>query len=201
MDAPFTLATIPVPLRWDVHPARFRSDGETHLTIEAGPDTDLFVDPAGDQETRSAPRLMGPAPEGDLRLSARVEVAFASDFDAGALLVWAADDRWAKLCFEYSPAREPMVVSVVTRGRSDDANAFVVDGDAVWLRVARHGTAYAFHASTDGERWRFVRNFELGAGPVRLGFLAQSPTGRGCRARFADLRFTTESLVNLRDGS
>jgi uncharacterized protein len=201
MDAPFTLATIPLPLHWDVHPVSFRSDGDTHLTIEAGPDTDLFVDPAGDTVRLTAPRLLGDAPEGDFRLSARVEVGFAGDFDAGALLVWAADDRWGKLCFEYSPDREPMVVSVVTRGRSDDANAFVVDGDAVWLRVTRHGRAYAFHASTDGERWRFVRNFELGTGPVRVGFLAQSPTGKGCRVGFADLRYTTESLVTLRDGS
>ena len=61
-----------------------------------------------------------------------------------------ATSSWAKLCFEYSPQREPMVVSVVTRGLSDDCNSFVVDGATVWLRIARVGSAFAFHASTDG---------------------------------------------------
>ena len=41
-----------------------------------------------------------------------------------------------KLCFEHSPDRQPMIVSVVTRGVSDDANAFAVDGQTAWLRVS-----------------------------------------------------------------
>ena len=85
----------------------------------------------------NAATLLGVPPDGDFQFSARVTVGFASTYDAGVLLLWVDDRHWGKLCFEFSPAGEPMVVSVVTRGVSDDANAFVVDGRTVWLRVSR----------------------------------------------------------------
>jgi regulation of enolase protein 1 (concanavalin A-like superfamily) len=96
-----------------------------------------------------------------------------------------------------------MVVSVVTNGVSDDANAFVVSDRSVWLRVSRVDRAYAYHASTDGSRWALVRVFTLGDGLAdhRLGLEVQSPTGDGCRVRFGDVRFVEERLGDLRDGS
>jgi hypothetical protein len=69
------------------------------------------------------------------------------------------------------------------------------------LRIARIGAAYAFHASTDGERWEFVRHFTLDTGrPVRVGFAAQSPTGEGCTATFDRLTYRPDRLGDLRDG-
>ena len=123
--------------------------------------TDWFVDPQRSAEPKlNAPALLGGS-SGDFLLSARVTVDFAGTYDAGVLVVYESDDVWAKLCFEYSPQREPMVVSVVTRGVSDDCNSFVVDDESVWLRIARVGPAYAFHASTDGSNWSFIRHFAL----------------------------------------
>jgi uncharacterized protein len=117
------------------------------------------------------------------------------------LLVWLDDSRWAKLCFEFSPAGEPMVVSVVTRRISDDANAFKVEGSTVWLRISRLTRSYAFHASTDGRSWSFIRHFELGSEPARIGFESQSPKGTGCTAVFEEIRFATTRLADLRDGT
>ncbi|GAA0340614.1 DUF1349 domain-containing protein [Actinoallomurus spadix] len=194
---------IPVSLRWDGEPVssyRMTDDG---LEISAGPGTDLFIDPQRTAVKLNAPHLLACA-EGDFLLSARVQVGFASTFDAGALLVWLNDRAWAKLAFELSPQREPMVVSVVTRGTSDDCNSFVVDGDHVWLRVARVGAAYAFHASTDGEYWRLVRHFTLYASAEKTpsyGFSAQSPTGAGCTAAFDAIAYEPRRLSELRDGS
>jgi regulation of enolase protein 1 (concanavalin A-like superfamily) len=200
MSETIQLAPLPTPLRWEVPPEQWRAGGPT-LTITAGARTDLFLDPQGTAEFLNAPRLLGPI-QGDFLLSARVDVAFESTFDAGVLLVYAHERLWAKLCFEYSPQGQPMVVSVVTRGVSDDANAFVVEGRQVWLRVARMGPAYAFHASTDGQAWQFIRHFALGAdGLIAVGFLAQSPTGAGCTASFDEVRFATERLRDIRDGS
>jgi regulation of enolase protein 1 (concanavalin A-like superfamily) len=103
------------------------------------------------------------------------------------LVVYESDDVWAKLCFEYSPQREPMVVSVVTRGVSDDCNSFVVDGSSVWLRIAGVGPAFAFHASTDGSNWSLSRHFALEAGgEPSIWFAAQSRRGRMCRHVRAD---------------
>jgi uncharacterized protein len=100
---------------------------EATLTVSAQPHTDIFIDPAAGADAvnaesmLNAATLLGPAPEGDFQLSARVTVDFASTFDAGVLLLWLDERRWAKLCFEFSPAGQPMVVSVV--------RVFVLDDD------------------------------------------------------------------------
>ena len=63
------------------------------------------------------------------------------------------------------------------------------------------GAAWAFHASTDGAWWRLLRYFTLGTDLVRVGFLAQSPTGDGCAATFDHITFRPGAPENLRDGS
>jgi regulation of enolase protein 1 (concanavalin A-like superfamily) len=173
------------------------------VSATAAPRTDVFIDPGTGDATLNAITLLGTPPAGDFQLSTRVTVDFRATFDAGVLLLRLDDRNWAKLCFEFSPDREPMVVSVVCRGVADDANAFVVAGGSVWLRVSRVGSAFAYHASEDGTRWRLVRHFALdgGAAGVHLGFEAQSPTGDGCAVRFDEVRFAATRLADLRDGS
>jgi uncharacterized protein len=178
------------------------------LIATAAARTDIFIDPGGAttlnaESMLNAAALLGAAPEGDFQFSARVTVDFGATYDAGVLLLWIDDRHWAKLCFEFSPAREPMVVSVVTRGVSDDANAYVVTGRSVWLRVSRIDHAYGYHASTDGQRWRMIRFFRVAESSAgdKVGFEAQSPTGDGCTVTFDDIRFVTERLGDLRDGS
>ena len=201
MTETITLPQLPLSFHWDVLPEDWRVSAGSALTISAGARTDLFVDPQGTAVALNAPRLLG-APSGDFLLSARVTVAFAATFDAGVLLLYSHERLWAKLCFEYSPLHQPMVVSVVTRGVSDDANSFHVDGNQVWLRIARMGPACAFHASTDGQYWQLIRHFALdAASDLAIGFLAQSPTGAGCTASFDALRFIPERLRELRDGT
>jgi regulation of enolase protein 1 (concanavalin A-like superfamily) len=183
-----------------VAPASWSLDEGPALTLAAPPRSDLFNDPAGGEPLAAAPRLLGPV-EGDFQLSARVRCMFAGAFDAGALLLWTGEYRWVKLAFEVSPQGEPMVVSVVTDGRSDDANAFAVEDDAVFLRVSRLAQACALHARLDGEAWRFVRHFPLQATDgLRAGFLVQSPTGDGATARFDEIDFVAERLADLRSG-
>jgi uncharacterized protein len=200
---PVPLPPLPAPLTWDVEPASWSLDEGPLLTVAAPPRSDLFADPAGGEPQAGAPRLLGPV-AGDFQLSARVRCTFAGAFDAGALLLWAGERRWAKLAFEVSPQREAMVVSVITDGRaSDDANAFVVEDEAVWLRLSRRGTACALHARLEAdEGWRFVRHFALDApDDVRAGFLAQSPTGEGATALFDDIGFAANGVENLRSGA
>ena len=181
-------------------------DGTLTLTGEAR--SDLFVDPAGTGLDRpDAGYLVGVPPEGDFTLSARVTVPFASMFDAGVLLVHSGPERFAKACFELSPQGEPMAVSVVTRGVSDDANGRVVEGgNTLWLRMTRTGRAWAFHSSSDGERWDMLRYFTLGEpmrdpDRVRVGFLAQSPAGDGLEVTFAQIAYAEGAPGDLRDGS
>jgi regulation of enolase protein 1 (concanavalin A-like superfamily) len=183
------------------------------VTVSAQPHTDIFIDPGNGsagagaalsaESMLNAATLLGDVPAGDFQFSARVTVGFASTFDAGVLLLWLDERRWAKLCFEFSPAGDPMVVSVVCRGVSDDANAFVVPSQSVWLRVSRVDRVYAYHASLDGRAWQMIRVFVLDDETSRdkIGFEGQSPVGDGCSVTFDEIRFLPEPLADLRDGS
>ncbi|WP_075201325.1 DUF1349 domain-containing protein [Leucobacter japonicus] len=194
--------------------AEWSWNGST-LAAAAPARTDLIIDPFGRSSSGTAPMARFAAPAGDFQFSARVTVDFASTFDAGVLLVWFDDAHWAKLCFEYSPTGQRLAVSVVTRGVSDDANAFDAESDVLWLRISRIDTVFAMHASRDGAQWEFVRVFRLDppqstehgdaehgdAARPQLGFLVRSPTGAGCAVRFDEIRFAAETLHDLRDGS
>ncbi|HET6858504.1 MAG TPA: DUF1349 domain-containing protein [Streptomyces sp.] len=175
------------------------------LTGRAGPRQDRFVPPSGDalDSASDAPRLLG-APEGDFQLIARVTAGLAASGDAGVLYLHVGEREWAKLCLELSPDL-PTVCTVVTRGHSDDVNSFVVEGDRVWLRISRTGKAFAFHASTDGEHWTFVRIFTLGtpeqAAAALVGFMTQSPVGEGCAVTFDRIEFRPNWPKGLRDGT
>jgi hypothetical protein len=158
--------------------------GERSIVMSATPKTDWFTDPETSQVVATASALVC-RPKTEFMLAAHVDVSFASAFDA----------------FEYSPQKQPMIVSVVTRGESDDSNAVVLDTSSVWLRVSGLGDAHAFHYSTDGELWHFVRYFRLDTyGSVDVGFEAQSPLGTGCVARFTEISYAPVRLAGLRTG-
>ena len=96
--------------------------------------------------------LFTPSSENFL-LSAKVTVEFKYTYDAGVIFLYVNDDTWAKLCFEYSPQNEAMVVSVVTRGRSDDCNSTVIGSHTVYLRAFRQGNALAYPLL---DRWPYL---------------------------------------------
>lgn len=173
------------------------------LTLTSGPKSDLFIDPAGDEGARpDAGRLTGLPGDRDFTLSARVTVRFGSVFDAGVLLLYLSERRWAKLCYEMSPQGRPSAVTVVTHGISDDSYSFATSGGPLWLRITRSGRVWAFHTSEDGSFWQLVRYFSLGeASGARIGFLAQSPRGHGCTAVFDSVTYQPGAPADLRDGS
>ena len=173
------------------------------LTLTAGPGADLFIDPAGDEGARpDAGRWTGLPNDEDFTLEARVTAVLRTTFDAGALLVYLSERRWAKVCYELSPQGKPTAVTVVTHGTSDDSNSFETTGGPLWLRVARTRRTWAFHVSTDGAYWQLLRYFTLGeSSGARVGFLAQSPRGPGCTAIFDSVRYQLGAPADLRDGS
>ncbi|WP_433127743.1 DUF1349 domain-containing protein [Micromonospora sp. CA-240977] len=208
MADPLTVPGMPSPLTPSPE-GLWRVDETTGaVTVAAQPRTDIFIDPSGGgvdaAPVLNAATLLGDLPpEGDFQFSARVSVAFAATFDAGVLLLWRDERCWGKLCFEFSPEGEPMIVSVICRGVADDANAFVVADRSVWLRVSRAGRVYAYHASVDGRTWQLIRvfSFDGETSGDRIGFAGQSPTGDGCGVTFDEVSFRPERLADLRDGS
>lgn len=209
------------PLRWLEIAGRASVD-EDGLAMIAAPRTDWFNDPTSKTSTRTAPVLVfdpgndngDRSPGGDFTLSAEIIANLRWDFDAAVLFVHRGPDDYAKFCFERSPQGENTVVSVVTRGTSDDSNGPAIAGDRILLRVARVDQALAFHyahapgppsdrSEPDQPFWHLVRLFQLrqAEGPLVVGFSVQAPTGTGCSARFNNIRFQRTTLGHFRDGT
>ncbi len=197
----FTLPGIPGECDWNYPPLEWSNAPENGLSITAGAQTDWFIDPAGNYNKDNAPCALFAPPDDSFLLSARVAVGFGAIYDAGTLQIRVRDDLWAKLCFEYSPQKKPMIVSVVTRGVSDDCNSVTLERPEVFLRVARTPQTLAFHYSQDGRYWQMVRYFTLGRmNALRAGFSAQSPTGEKCTAVFSEIRYHPGALKDNRSG-
>lgn len=194
-------------------------DADAEGTAEVDPDmkslkmttskkTDWFnppPDPSSPAALANAPALVFQAPSCDWQLSAMVTVDHQSLFDAGTLFVHQGKNDWCKLCFEYSPEKVPVVVSVVTRDISDDANGPpMANRNCIHLRISKCATFIAFHHSVDeGKYWTLLRAFSLRdmKAPMSIGFLAQAPVGDSSEAIFSDIQFEETTLFNIRDGS
>lgn len=195
-----TIPGIPSALHWRGAPAAWTLAGSQVLTFSAGPRTDWFIDPDGSATITNAPALLTPV-NGPCQLKARVRVEAKATFDAGVLVAYQSDTVWAKLCFELSPQGQLTIVSVVTKGTSDDCNSVPVSGDSIYLRLTKLEAAYAFHYSGDGKQWNLVRYFSLGGGKeAHIGFIVQSPTGNGCSAHFSETAFVPQGLKSIRSG-
>jgi uncharacterized protein len=192
------LFPVPTPLNWHLEPQDWNITDNV-LTATAGAKTDLFVDPLSSSKSLNAPMLVFENNQ-DFMLSARVTMNFNGTFDAGVLVVYQHETSWAKLCFEYSPNKDPMVVSVVTKGTSDDCNSVFIDGHSVYLRVSRINTGFAFHFSNDAKVWHMIRAFALEPGAAKVGFLVQAPIGESCCATFSEIAFEHKTLSDIRSG-
>jgi len=138
---------------------------------------------------------------GDFVMRAKVKHDFTYVYDSCTLMVMENLQVWGKLCFEYTDFNTRAVVSVVTNGVSDDANGCDVTVDELWLQVARKGNGFSFHYSLDGEKYKMVRFFSLPVGKtIKVGLVAQSPTGEGGHRFFEDFSIQNTILNNLREG-
>ena len=188
------LNAIPGPLIWQHPPVDWKIDGGNTLSITGGKGTDWFVSPMGDGRSDNSSRLLF-KPADDFVLSAKVDVGFRSQWDAGVLVLYVNDELWAKLCFEMTVEKHPAIVSVVTKGLSDDNNSIAIEGNSVYLKMAKAGQAIFFYASQDGKKWSIIRAFSLGVKPdLQVGFSSQSPVGAGCTSVFTDIHYQAKKV-------
>jgi hypothetical protein len=190
--------TLPAGFHWLNEPAKW-SFSEEGLVVQAEPQTDFFRDPAGTAVKGSA-HFLYTEQEGDFTLMTKVQVDMVDDYDAAVMMVMVDEENWAKLCYEYT-YKKPMIVSVVTQGVSDDCNSLAVPESGIYLRVTRFDDCFAFHYSYDAKWWEMVRYFRLPSnGPIKIGVVAQSPTGDGCEVKFANLDFSRTPIRDIRSG-
>jgi regulation of enolase protein 1 (concanavalin A-like superfamily) len=198
------ISPLPAPLTCHRQPQAsvYQPDPETVvLTARAG--DDLFADPNTETLVMSASTFAFET-TGDFQFSARVSVDFTEKYDSGVLVGYFNDAQWFKICAEIDPLGQKRIVTVVTNGRSDDANGAHLARDDIYLRITRSGPTFALHASDDGMRWDLARLFALnatGETALQLGIAAQSPAGNGTRVTFSEFEWKTVDLGDSRDGS
>lgn len=187
------LSPIPFRLGWSNQPLRY-SLTPISITILAGAKTDMFRDPNVTYNTDNAPKLLF-QPDADFILSASIQHSFASKWDGGAIVLLADSLNWIKFCFEKDYTGAHRVVSVVTKDISDDCNSAEIKSDKVFYKIAKADNVITLYYSLDNKKWFLIRHLQFNTEkPIKLGFLAQSPTGNSCQVRFGDIRYQAKKI-------
>jgi len=188
-----SIPVIPYPLHWDIQPLHFTAKGNT-ITIVAGKKTDMFRDPNVTYNTDNAPKILF-KPADNFVLTASIEHSFTNKWDGGAIVLKSDSLNWIKFCFEkdYTGARR--VVSVVTKGISDDCNSVEINSNKVFYKLAKADNVITLYYSTDGNKWFLIRHLQFDAKPeFEVGFLAQSPTGTSCTVTFSNILYVERKI-------
>jgi regulation of enolase protein 1 (concanavalin A-like superfamily) len=187
------MPSLPGPFFWENKPIRVRQS-VGHLLIEAGEKTDMFRDPNVTYNTDNAPKLLFVA-DSNFVLTAAIHHNFVSKWDGGAIVLKTDSLNWIKFCFEKDYTGQHRVVSVVTKGISDDCNSAAVTGNTVFYKVAKAGNVITLYYSLEGEHWFLIRHLVFDSSvPLKVGFLAQSPTGKNCTVTFSDIHYSTRKI-------
>ncbi|HEY4336139.1 MAG TPA: DUF1349 domain-containing protein [Puia sp.] len=187
------LPGLPRAMYWENTPLHFSAENG-QLTIKAGEKTDMFRDPNVTYNTDNAPKLLFLA-DSNFVLTAAIHHAFANKWDGGAIVLKADSLNWIKFCFEKDYTGQKRVVSVVTKGISDDCNSAAATTNTLYYKIAKAGNVITLYFSADGRGWYLVRHLVFdSSGPVKLGFLAQSPTGKSCTVTFSHIHYSTKKI-------
>jgi hypothetical protein len=188
-----TVGFLPFKLTWENAPVNF-SQSQNSITITAGPKTDMFRDPNVTYNTDNAPKLLF-SPDADFVLTCSIHHTFSNKWDGGALVLKWDSLNWVKFCFEKDYTGAHRVVSVVTRGISDDCNSAEVKGEQVRYKIAKADNVITLYYAVNDGNWFLIRHFQVDLNkPVRLGFLAQSPTGNLCTVKFSDIVYKHKKI-------
>lgn len=187
--------------------SEIRKDGN-RIEIMATPLSDFFCNSGSVSEEGITPESLSNAPfyytevEGDFVLQVKVSHAFKDIYDSASVMVMVDMQNWAKACFEKTDFGTHAAVSVVTKhGESDDANGCNLEGNTAWLKVCRVNHTFSFHYSTDGKQFYMMRFFSLPVDQkVKVGLLAQAPTGNGGVRVYEDLMLENKTVKNIRYG-
>ena len=186
-------------MRWMNPPQSYVVENNS-LKITATKGTDFFNSPEDSTVVGSAPFLYKEV-EGDFVAKALVEPDFSAQWNAVAVMLHVDSLNWIKLAFENSDATGPGIVSVVTKGTSDDANGAMLNGEKrVWLALVRKGSIYSMHWSVDGENFRMARLTSMAdQNAVKIGIEAQSPVGDSAMHQVHHFEIRARTVNDLRN--
>lgn len=187
------IKSIPYGMHWQNQPVKYALQS-TGVTIVAGAETDMFRDPNVTYNTDNAPKLLFEA-DSNFVLSAAIEHAFTAKWDGGALVLIEDSLNWIKFCFEKDYTGVKRVVSVVTKDISDDCNAIAIKANKVYYKLAKADNVITLYSSEDNKKWLLIRHLQFNhTKPLKVGFLAQSPTGKKCTVKFSEIKYQAKKI-------
>lgn len=193
------IKSIPVPLTWSNKPNNYFIKSNT-LTIVAGEKTDMFRDPNVTYNTDNAPKLLF-QPADNFVLTTSIQHSFLNKWDGGAIVLIEDNLHWIKFCFEKDYKGAKRVVSVVTKDISDDCNSIEIKNNKVYYKLAKADNVITLYTSNDGKNWLLIRHLQFNnTKPLKVGFLAQSPTGKNCQVRFSDINYQVKKISDPYSG-
>ena len=191
--------------KW-INESKLTNEGK-RLIIEAPGESDFFCNNGAIAQSGITPETLTNAPffytevNGDFVMRVQVSHDFQDIYDSATIMVMKDFQVWAKACFEKTDFATHAVVSVVTNQTSDDANGCNIDGNSVWLKVARVNNSFSFHYSIDGDKFFMTRFFNLPVEKtIKVGLVAQAPTGKGGNRFFENFSLEQKTVKNIRYG-
>lgn len=196
-----TLPALEQAMQWKNPPSLVQPLPEGGLRVATAAGTDYFANPAGGDPVCNAHYWFLEAP-GDFLFTATVRPDCTTRHDGGALIAWANEDTWAKLCLEWMGAGLPYLSTTVTHGRSDDAGHGQHTADAARLTLARLGGVVAMYVWEENAGCqRMLRFFPFEAGTIRLGVAFQCPIGPGGAVDLLDISYSPVGPKDLFAGA
>ena len=179
--------------------AQFKIEG-TALYMHANAYSDFISSAVSKTKTHNAAFVYKEI-DGDFTIKAKVSHNFIGRYDACGFMAYDNEDLWAKTAFELTNFGTHTVVSVITNKLSDDANGVNLEGNEVWLQLARKDDAFAIHYGLKEDELFKVRVFSLPMQKkIKVGFLTQSPFDEGKEMKFDDFTFVEKAPENIRTG-
>lgn len=175
------------------------------MKFSAGEKQDFFNDPNGKLSNNTAPILLTEIDNTKpFTFTSKVTPEFTKSgmYSAGVLYIFVNDSLYQKLCFEQDERGKHRVVTVRTRGTSDDNNHDVVEQASVYMKISSDTKTVASYYSLDNKNWHMVRLYKNEyPQKIRLGLSTQSPVDKKAVAYFEDVKLETTNVKDFRLGS
>ena len=165
---------------------------------------DIFSDPNGKLSNNTVPMLLASIDNTKpFTLTAKVTPGFTEEglYNAADLFVFANDTLWQKLCFEQDERGRHRIVTVRTRGTSDDNNHERLDMRTVYLKYSSDTHTLASYYSLDNKEWHMVRLYKNEyPAAIWVGIASQCPQTGVCTSLFEEVTLTQTAVKDFRLG-
>jgi regulation of enolase protein 1 (concanavalin A-like superfamily) len=173
-------------LRWLNEPRAWSFSGGV-LAVTADAATDFWRTTHYGYD-RGTGHVYGELIAGDATVGARVEGAYADQYDQAGLMIWIDERNWLKAGIEFYEGQLRLSTVVTVDYSNWSLSTLPPDLRAIWLRMERQRETVKIHYSVDGDSYQLAALVYLPPDREALaGVMCAAPDGNGFRTTFTDL--------------